>query len=244
MTLEMEVKNLSFSYDGKTPVLNNINFSLQKGETIAIIGLSGSGKSTLCECLCGIIPHIQAGFMQGNVFIQGQNTRTIPLPKLATKVGMVFQDPDSQLFLPRIEAELAFGPENLCIKPGIIRQRISQISRLLNIENMLDKSPNEISGGQKQLVALAAILCLNPDVLILDEVTSQLDSPSFKRIQDIFLKLKEAGKTIIMTEHNLSRLELADKVLAIKDGEILEFGSYKEVLKNKAGIMKCFELET
>lgn len=243
MTWELEVKNLSFSYDGKKAILKNMSFSVKKGEILAIMGLSGCGKSTLCQCLCGIIPHIQPGFMQGDVLIQGKSTREFSLPKLAPKIGMVFQDPESQLFLPKIRSELAFGPENLCMVPEDIRRSISKISRLLEIDNLLEKSPNEISGGQKQIVALAAVLCLNPEILILDEVTSQLDSESSELIQDITLKLKKSGKTIILTEHNLKRLNRADKVLAMKDGEILDFGSAQKVLGNKDTISRCFDLD-
>ncbi|HHX24901.1 MAG TPA: ABC transporter ATP-binding protein [Thermoanaerobacterales bacterium] len=243
MTLGIEVKNLSFSYDGKTPVLKNINFTVNKGETLAIMGLSGCGKSTLCQCICGIIPHIQSGFMQGDVFIQGENTRAFSLPKLATKVGMVFQDPDSQLFLPKIKSELAFGPENLCMNPERIRQVISQVSSLVGIEHLLFKNPNEISGGEKQIAVIAAVLCLNPEILILDEVSSQLDRDSSERIKEIILELKNNGKTIILTDHNLKRLDVANKVLAMKDGEILQFGTLQEVLGNKDIIMKCFELD-
>jgi len=243
MTLTLEVRNLSFSYDGKSPIIDNISFSLEAGETLGIIGLSGCGKSTLCQCLCGIIPHIQSGIMQGDVFIQGQNTRTLLLPRLATKIGMVFQDPESQLFLPLVESELAFGPENLCMAPDKIRHIISRVAKLIKIEPLLCKSPNEISGGQQQLVAMASVLCLDPEILILDEVTSQLDSESSERILDIIMELKKLGKTIIMTDHNLKRLKVADRILAMKDGQILALGPASELLENNAIIKKCFGLD-
>lgn len=237
----IEVIELSYSYGGDAPkALNNISFSINKGETLGVIGLSGCGKSTLCNCLCGIIPHNGEGLMEGDVLIFGENTRTLHLPRIAANVGIVFQDPESALFLPRIENELAFGPENLCIEPDRIKATISDVCNLTGITHLLLKSPNEISGGQQQVSALAAVLCMNPEILILDEAASQLDDESCKRFHGIIKALKGAGKTIIMVEHNLDRLEMADKVLALKDGGILAMGQATEILKDRAIIEECY----
>lgn len=244
MKTAIEVKDLWFHYSSEAPyILKNINFSLDKGDTLGIIGLSGCGKSTLCHCLCGIIPHNQDGLMEGDVLLFGRNTRALSLPKIATEVGIVFQDPESQLFLPRIEDELVFGPENLCIPAEKIKEVVHDVCNLTQINHLLHKSPDEISGGQMQISALAAVLCLNPKILILDEVTSQLDRESCLRIENIIRALKEMGKTIVMVEHNLERLKIADKIIALRnDGGIMAIGDANEILNSRNVLEACYLL--
>ncbi|HOP69345.1 MAG: ABC transporter ATP-binding protein [Dethiobacteria bacterium] len=215
MTVVLEARNLSLGYPGGEWLYRHLNFSLRQGEMLGVAGPSGCGKSTLCLALSGIIPHSVQAQMEGEVFLLGENTRSLSLPQIATRAGIVFQDPETQLFLPQIRHELAFGPENLCRPREEIAATIGKVASLTAIEGLLPHNPNEISGGQRQLAALAAVLCLDPAVLILDEVASQLDEESSARILEVIRLLKEEGKTIVMVDHNLNRLRLADWILTL-----------------------------
>jgi len=228
VTKPIEVNNLTFSYKDNNKIIENINLKVEKGEIIAVVGLSGSGKTTLCYCLSGIIPHIYSGNLSGEVFIKGNSICDIEMPQIATKIGIVFQNPETQIFFPVVENELAFGPENLCIKRDEIGKRIEEALSLLNIEDKRYAKTEHLSGGQKQLIALASVLTLKPDILIFDEVMAQIDSKGKKAIKDIILQLKQEGKTVIMVEHNLDNIEIADRKLVLKQGRLKQFeGSFQ-----------------
>lgn len=165
------VQGLTYRYQKGAPfVLKGIDFQVPKGEMIVITGLSGCGKSTLCYCVSGAIHHNRDGVMTGNILVNGKNTREMRAAGLALEVGMVFQDPDTQLFSPTVEDEIAFAPENLCLPPDRIREKVEYIIALLGIAALREANPCRLSGGEKHLVALAAVLALDPPVLILDEV--------------------------------------------------------------------------
>ncbi|MBA1334484.1 MAG: ABC transporter ATP-binding protein [Firmicutes bacterium] len=224
MSYPLEVHNLYYSYpDGKGDILKGINLKAEEGEILAIVGLSGSGKSTLCYCLSGIIPHIFGGEMRGEVLIYGESTGKLKVPEIATRLGIVFQDPDTQLFSPTVEDEIAFGPENLCIDREEIGKRIDAALMQVRMEEFRFGSPNHFSGGQKQLIALASVLSLKPDILIFDEVMSQIDTEGRRAIKEIIKELKSAGKTVIMVEHDWGNLDIADRVLLLKDGKFEAF---------------------
>ena len=223
MTNQIKVNNLSFSYKDNNKIIDNINLKVNKGEILAVVGLSGSGKTTLCYCLSGIIPHIYSGNLSGEVFIKGNSILDMEMPQIATNIGIVFQNPETQIFFPVVENELAFGPENLCIKRDEIGKRIEEVLSLLNIEDKRYAKTEHLSGGQKQLIALASVLTLKPDILIFDEVMAQIDSKGKKAIKDIILQLKEEGKTVIMVEHNLDNIEIADRKLVLKQGRLKQF---------------------
>lgn len=228
------VQDLTYRYrrDGPT-VIKNINFRIAKGEIVAVTGLSGCGKSTLCNCLCGIIPHCQGGEMWGEVLVNGKNTRELGIASLALQVGMVFQNPDTQLFSPTVEDEIAFAPENMCLVPEFIRERVDNIMDLLRINELREANPCYLSGGEKHLVALAAVLALDPPVLILDEVMSQLDTGSENKVTAALKKLRKQGKTIIMVEHNLETVAFADRLMVINDGEIVRFERTESLLSDR-----------
>ncbi|MTI94398.1 MAG: ABC transporter ATP-binding protein [Firmicutes bacterium] len=231
MTDALTVRNLSYRYSpDASQVLRDVSFSLSAGEMLGVVGPSGCGKSTLCLCLSGIIPHQQGGDMSGEVLLFGKDTREITLPAIATQVGIVFQDPESQLFLPVIRNELAFGPENLCREPADIARVIETVAARTGISALLPNNPNQVSGGQQQIVALAAVLAMEPKILILDEVTSQLDAAGAERIQAIIADVRRRGTAVVMVEHNLEQLRQADRVIAISSGSIEVAASYNEVL--------------
>lgn len=176
------VQGLTYRYQPGGPlVLKGIGFHVSRGEIVAVTGLSGCGKSTLCHCICGAVHHNRGGVMTGQVLLNGKNIRELRAASLALEVGMVFQDPDTQLFSPTVEDEIAFAPENLSLPPARIRERVEQTLDLLGLTALREANPHRLSGGEKQLVALAAVLALDPPVLVLDEVMSPLDQAGKKK---------------------------------------------------------------
>lgn len=220
----MEIDGLCFRYLDKSHyILQNIHLDLNKGEITGLVGMSGSGKSTLCRCICGIIPHVYKGEMEGHIRILRKDIQEMQLPEIASKVGIIFQNPDTQLFSPTVEDELAFGPENLCLEREEIGCRIAQALALVGMERYRYANPNELSGGQKQLIAIASVLTLRPEILICDEVMSQIDKEGRLLIKDVLISLKEEGKTILMIEHDFKNLDIADRVLVLKDNKISKY---------------------
>lgn len=220
----IKVSDLYFSYGSeKKNILQGVNLNVSKGELVAIVGLSGSGKTTLLHALCGIIPHIYKGNLKGQVKVSNKDISQMTLAEIATKIGVVFQDPDTQLFSPTVEDEIAFGPENLCIDPEEIGLRIENSLRMVNMESHRYDNPNNLSGGEKQLIAMASILAMETDICLFDEITAQVDREGKKGIQNIIMDLKNQGKTILMVEHDLSNLEAADRILELKNGKLIDF---------------------
>ena len=217
----IEVRNLSLRYSGEAPlILDSIYMNILKGSITAIAGLSGCGKSTLAFCLCGAIPKSLPGIMTGNIFIDGKDTAELPLSALSQGIGMVFQDVDNQLFLPTVEAEIAFAPENLCLPHEEIEVIIEYVLDTLGIKHLRYKDPAKLSGGEKHLAAIAAIMSLDPDIIILDEVLSQLDKENKEMIIEVVKKLRSSGKTIIIIDHSIKNLMLADTILLMKTGRL------------------------
>lgn len=216
----IEINDLHFSYNRKRKILNGVNLTVQKGDIIAIVGLSGSGKSTLCYTMCGIIPYVYKGYMSGDIILYGKSTKEMKQHDIATKVGIVFQDPDTQLFSPTVEDEVAFGPENLCLSREEIGKRIEQSLSKVGMGKFRYENPNNLSGGQKQLIAIASVLSLNPDILIFDEIMSQIDKEGKEKIRKLIKELKGEEKTIIMIEHELNNLHLADRTLLLTKGTL------------------------
>ena len=222
MRLVLEAAGLSVGWQPGCWVLRDISFSLAAGELVGIIGPSGCGKSTLCQALAGIIPRQLPGEVKGKILLLGRNLAALSLPEIAADLGIVFQDPETQLFLPRVRNELAFGPENLCLPREEIGMRIERIAEELGCQDLLEANPNQLSGGQQQLIALAAVLALEPKLLILDEVTAQLDPQTCARLQAIIGGLRRRGMAVLMVEHNLAQLAAADRIFALRNGQLAE----------------------
>ena len=220
----IEINKLYFKYKNSPDyILKAVDLAVFKGEIVALVGLSGSGKSTLLNIISGIIPHIHKGKIKGEVKLWGKETKDLKIVDITKKVGVGFQDPDTQLFSPTVEDEIAFGPENLMVVREEIERRIEKVLQAVNMEDYRYENPNNLSGGQKQLIAIAAILAMEPDILLLDEALSQLDTNGKKKVGDIIINLKKKGKTLILVEHDLESLSLADRVLELKDGNLKEF---------------------
>lgn len=235
---DVKVENLNYSYPGGLPVLKGLNFEIKAGETVAVIGLSGCGKTTLCQCLCGLAPHVLGGSMEGQIVIRGRKTTEYQLPQLACEIGMVFQNPDVQLVTTTVEDEIAFAPENLGLPPREIRNRVEGILELLGLNHLRLRNPATLSGGQKQLLALGAVLALHPSILVLDEPMAQLDGRGRSLVRKILLSLRKEGKTMIIIDHDYENVDFADRFLVMEKGEIIRFNIPQEVMADKEFLTK------
>ncbi|HBC92424.1 MAG TPA: ABC transporter ATP-binding protein [Pelotomaculum sp.] len=220
-------------------ILKDISFKVAPGEIVALIGLSGCGKSTLCLCLGGIIPHYLGGELTGQVLVNGKDTREYRVAQLALEVGLVFQDPDTQLFAPTVEDEIAFAPENLCLPAEEVGTRVNKVLDTLGISDLRKTNPNHLSGGQKHLVAMGAVLALEPSILALDEVMAQLDPAGKKTINKILVDLRRQGKTILMVEHDPETVSIADRVLVLEEGRLIKDGRAVTVLGEWESMLRC-----
>ncbi len=225
----IEVKKLKFSYNGVDRIIDNISFSIRRGETVGIIGESGCGKSTLCHILCSIIPGAVGGEISGQAVVGGVDLREAQLKDMAETVGFVMQDPDRQIVTSMVEDELAFGPENMCVPPEEIRRRVDSVLDILGIDDIRYKDPGRLSGGQKQLVTIGSVLTLQPDILILDELFSHLDKEHRQGTLDVIDRLHRAGKTILIVEHDHRLIEGADRWILLEDGRIKAQGTPQEL---------------
>jgi energy-coupling factor transport system ATP-binding protein len=161
------------------------------------------------------VPRLYKGELTGEVLIFGENIKNLSIAEVVTKIGIIFQNPSTQLFSPTIEDELAFGPENLCVEREKISSRIDEILRIIKMEKYRYDNPNNLSGGQQQLIAIASVLMLKPSILICDEIMSWIDDEGRKIIKDLLLKLKKEGKTIILVDHDNDNLNIADRIIHI-----------------------------
>jgi len=231
----IEVENVSFRYRGSPKYsLRDITLSIKDGEFIGIIGSSGSGKSTFCLTLNGIIPHSIQGEFEGNVIVDGMNTREHSVAELSTKVGLVFQNPDSQIFNMTVLEEVAFALENLGIEREEMWRRIRWALKLVGLWNKREEFPPNLSGGEKQRLAIASVLVMKPRVLVLDEPTSQLD-PGGKRsvLSLVNLLNKEEKMTIVLVEHNPEfLLENADRIFVFENGRVVMEGKPEEIFED------------
>lgn len=224
MTYPIEVNNLYYKYgENSKEILGGINLRVAKGEVVAIVGLSGCGKSTLLYSICGIIPHIFGGKLKGDVRLWNKAISNMKLSEISTKIGIVFQDPDTQIFSPTVENEIAFGPENLCVERDEIGKIINEVLEIVNMDKYRFENPNNLSGGQKQLIAIASVLAMRTEILLFDEILSQIDEDGKIKIRQVIKNLKEEGKTIVLVEHDLDNLQVADRVLQLKNGKLEEF---------------------
>ncbi|RLE51987.1 MAG: ABC transporter ATP-binding protein, partial [Candidatus Methanomethylicota archaeon] len=220
----IEVHSLTYTYPGADrPTLVDISFEVSEGEFIVLTGPSGCGKSTLCRCLNGLIPHSYGGEFKGKVIVDGLNTLEHPVYVLAQKVGLVFQTPENQLFCSTVEKEIAFGLENLGLPRDEILKRIDEALELMDIKHIRYSSPEELSGGEQQKVAIAACLAMKPKVLVLDEPTAHLDPLSAFRLLKTLEKLnQELNIAILLVEHRLDMVvESADRVMVMHEGKII-----------------------
>lgn len=228
----LEVKNLTFEYGTgkfKNTAINNVSFSLEKGEILSIIGHTGSGKSTLAQTLNGLLKP-----KSGEVCLDGENifANSELLRKARFRVGLVFQYPEYQLFEETVFKDISFGPKNMRLDRDEIDRRVFDASRFVGLcAELLNKSPFELSGGEKKRVAIAGVLAMEPEILILDEPTAGLDPGSGMSLIENLIKLRdEKGTTIIIVSHNMEdTARISDKIMVMSKGENLMFGTPKEI---------------
>ena len=232
----IDIQELSFKYNGSQKnVLEDINIHIQKGDFVGIIGESGAGKTTLCNCINGVIPHHYNGDFYGSVKIQGEDTFDVEPGRLALKVGSVFQDIESQLVSYFVEDELLFGLENFGVPFEQIENRIVNTLEDLGISELRHREVSSLSGGQKQKVVIAAILALEPDILVLDEPTGELDPVSSYEIFSLLKKLnEEKGITIVIAEQKIMLLcEFVKKLVVLEKGTCVHYGEIRSTLTHQ-----------
>jgi energy-coupling factor transport system ATP-binding protein len=230
----VELENVNFTYrDANKPALQSVNLVIEEGEFIGIIGPTGAGKSTLCWAIIGVVPQILLGEFSGKATVKGFSSATTPVALMAQMVGLVQQDAEAQLLMTDIEKEITFPLENLSISRGEIDRRLNYVLDLVNLRENRLRHPFYLSGGQKQRVAVAAVLAMEPEVLILDEATSELDPMGAEEIHNLAGDLKRQGKTILMVEHNIDELARhADRIIVMDQGRIIRDAPTREVLSD------------
>lgn len=246
----VEAKNVSYEYtkvvevkgentERKLMALEDINIDIEKGEFVAILGHNGSGKSTFAKHLNAIVTPTE-----GTVWVDGMDTKDDRLVwKIRQNTGMVFQNPDNQLVATVVEEDIAFGPENLGVEPEEIRTRVDESLRLVGMDGYQTDTPSKLSGGQKQRIAIAGILAMKPQCIVLDEPTAMLDPVGRKDVMETIHRLNKENKiTIILITHYMDEAVSADKVYVIDDGKIVMKGMPKEVF-SQVERMKSYGLD-
>lgn len=220
----IKIKDLTYAYPkSKTPSLKNIDLEIEEGQFVLILGGSGSGKSTLLRAIAGLIPGFYGGTLKGSVQIDNMEINQLSRREIVQKIGILFQDPENQIVMTDVEHELTFGLENIGIPLNIMKRRVMEISESLDLFPILNRGIEELSGGQKQKVALGSILAMQPEVLLLDEPTSQLDPVSGEDTIALAKRLNEDnGLTVVLVEQRLERcFHIADRVIIIENGSII-----------------------
>ncbi len=235
MDYEIECNNVTYTYPlAEKPAIKDLNLKIEKGKLYGVIGENGSGKTTLCSILRGFIPSFYKGEISGEVLVQGKALASYE-DQISRKIGYVFQNPFTQIsgIKNTVFEEVAYGLENFGITVEEIEEKVINIMQLTDIMELAEKSPFELSGGQMQRVALASVIVLEPEILIIDEPTSQLDPQSTESVFKIIKKLKEDKKTIILVEHKVDLLaEYSDEMIVLHDSKILKQGESREVLSD------------
>nr|BBH93945.1 ABC transporter ATP-binding protein [Thermogemmatispora argillosa] len=241
-TALIEIEDLTVKYAGRrTPALEQVQLRLYAGETVLLLGPSGSGKSTLALTLNGLIPHSVGKVQSGCVRVAGFDTRQTTVATLAQRVGLLFQDPEAQFVMFTVEDEIAFGLENLCFAPAEMERRISESLALVGLTELRYRRVEQLSGGEKQRVALAALLALEPEILVFDEPTANLDPQGTQEVFALLRRCKEAGRyTIVLIEHRLDELmDLVERMVVLdKRGQVIVDGPPRQVLSEQLATLQ------
>ena len=228
----LEIYNLTYTYPNETQALEEINLTIRQGEYVALMGASGAGKTTLCLLLNGVIPHVTGGKIKGRINVMGLDTFDHHVYDLAQRVGMVLQDPEAQLFTSSVRSEVAFAGENLGIpRPQLIEQ-VQWALKTVRLEGLDDRVPSQLSGGQKQRLAIASSLVVRPQLIVLDEPTSQLDPLGSQEVFSVLSDLnRELGLTVFIATHKSEEVAaFADRIILLDGGRIATEGRPDEVL--------------
>ena len=232
----IETKNLTYTYPGGTkPSIKDVSIKIEKGEFVLITGPSGCGKTTLCRCFNALIPKFYQGELEGEVTVFGLKVAEHQIYEMAKHVGLVFQNPENQLFALSVEKDVAFGLENLGVPREEMRKRVDSALNLTGIYDLRERAPHELSGGQQQRVAIASVLAMQPEVIVLDEPTSFLDPLGAKRIFEVIYDLnRKLGVTVVLVEHRLDlTARYANHIVIMDDGRIVLDGGPRNILSSE-----------
>jgi len=233
----IETENLTYTYPGATkPSIRDVSLTIEKGEFVILTGPSGCGKTTLCRCFNGLIPHFYAGQLEGELTVARLKVAERPIYEMAQRVGLVFQNPENQLFALSVEKDVAFGLENIGVPRDEMRKRVDWALQTTGIQELRERAPHELSGGQQQRVAIACVLAMQPDIMVFDEPTSFLDPLGAQKIFEVINELnKKLGVTVILVEHRLDLAsKYADHVVIMDEGKIVLNGKPREIFNSEA----------
>jgi len=232
----IETRDLTYTYPGATkPSIKEVSVTINKGDFVILTGPSGCGKTTLCRCFNGLIPHFYNGNLQGEIVVAGLNVTDQQIHQLARHVGLVFQNPENQLFALSVEKDVAFGLENFAMPRDEMRKRVDWALQMAGISELSERPPHELSGGQQQRVAIASVLAMQPDIMVLDEPTSFLDPVGAQKIFEVINELnKKLGITIILVEHRLDlAAKYANHVIVMDEGKVVLNGTPREIFSSE-----------
>ena len=232
----IETKGLTYTYPGASrQSITDVSLKINKGEFTLITGPSGCGKTTLCRCFNGLIPHFYQGEMKGEINVAGLKIAEHPIYELAKHVGLVFQNPENQLFALSVEKDVAFGLENLGVPREEMREKVDWALQLTGIYDLRERAPYELSGGQQQRVAIASVLAMQPEVIVLDEPTSFLDPLSARKIFEVIHQLNEnLDITVVLVEHRLDlTARYANHIVIMNEGKVALDGDPREILRSE-----------
>ena len=232
----IEIEDLKFRYSKEDRAVNGVSLKIEKNEFVCILGHNGSGKSTLAKLMVGLLK-AQKGTIKINDTILSEET----IDDLRHHIGIVFQNPDNQFVGVTVKDDIAFGLENRNIESSIMKEKVLEYSKKVSMENFLEHNPEQLSGGEKQRVAIAGVLAINPEIIIFDEATAMLDPKGVKEIIDIINELKQY-KTIISITHNLNEAKYADRVIVMNQGKIVLNDTPEEVFKH-VDVLKLSNLD-
>lgn len=234
---EIRIENLKYRYPHtKKLALDGITCKIKQGEFIGVIGRNGSGKSTFCQALTGLVPNFYRGAYGGKVFIDNIKVDTVGVEEICQKVGLVFQNPFNQVTGAKLTVyeEIAFGLENLGIPRDEMIRRVDEAMELLDIAKYKDRHPFDLSGGQMQRMAIASIIAMQPEVIILDEPTSQLDPQGSEEVFQAVQKLSKKGITIIMVEHKIEKIAAySDRVILLDEGKLIDMDTPQKIFSKE-----------
>lgn len=232
----IKARQLKYTYpNARKSAINGVSFEIEKGEFVILTGPSGCGKTTLCRCFNGLIPHFYQGELEGGIQVVGLSVPDHPIHELSRLVGLVFQNPENQLFALSVEKDIAFGLENLGVPRERMQEEVDWALETTGIWKIRDRAPHELSGGQQQRVAIASVLVMRPQIIVLDEPTSFLDPSGAKNIFEVLDDLNRSlGITVILVEHRLDlAAKYADHVIVMDKGKIVLDGEPREVLSSQ-----------